>query len=37
MGDWQMALIEVDTQVPRLMAHLVQSAGLKFNLESEAL
>lgn len=37
MGDWQMALIEVDTQVPRLMAHLVQSAGLNFNLESEAL
>jgi len=37
VGDWQMALIEVDTQVPRLMAHLVQSAGLKFNLESEAL
>lgn len=37
MGDWQMGLIQVDNQAPRLMAQLVQSAGLHFNVKGEAL
>jgi len=28
LGDWQMDLIQTDTQVPKLLQHLVEAAGL---------
>jgi uncharacterized protein (TIGR00730 family) len=37
MGDWQMDLIAVDSHAPALLEKLVQSAGLQFNLQSDAL
>jgi uncharacterized protein (TIGR00730 family) len=37
MGDWQMDLIAVDTQAPSLLQTLVQSAGLQYSLQSQAL
>ena len=37
MGEWQMDLIAIDTQAPALLKKLVQSAGLQYNVRSEAL
>jgi uncharacterized protein (TIGR00730 family) len=37
MGDWQMELISVDNQAPRLLAQLVQSAGLHYSVKGEAI
>jgi uncharacterized protein (TIGR00730 family) len=37
MGDWQMELISVDTQAPRLLTQLVQSAGLHYSVHGEAI
>lgn len=37
MGEWQMDLIAVDTQAPALLEKLVQSAGLQYALQSDAL
>jgi uncharacterized protein (TIGR00730 family) len=37
MGDWQMELISVDNQAPRLLTQLVQSAGLHYSVKGEAI
>jgi len=37
MGDWQMELISVDNRAPRLLAQLVQSAGLHYSVKGEAI
>ena len=37
MGDWQMELISVDNQAPRLLTQLVQSAGLHYSVQGEAI
>jgi len=37
MGDWQMELICVDNQAPRLLSELIQSAGLHYSVKGEAI
>ena len=37
MGEWQMELISVDNQPPRLLTQLVQSAGLHYSVKGEAI
>ena len=37
MGDWQMDLIAIDNHAPALLEKLVQSAGLHYSVQSDAL
>ena len=37
MGEWQMDLIAVDDHAPTLLEKLVQSAGLQYSVQSDAL
>ena len=37
LGDWQMDLIQTDTQVPKLLQHLVEAAGLSAAPRLDAL